>query len=245
MCVEKKRKSSVPEKLQPIIHVFQLFLVFENNFFFFFFFISVGSTTVYPVTLKIIVFCAGLMLGAVIRLPLLCRLLSKSSFILSGTIMFIAFGILGTFYHMQSLNLSLAAEYGWLQLVCIGVVAAYYSGGITQNVKLYQRALTSNRNRAAVSALTLALSWAVTAAISHKFNHAIWYIGAGWIYYNMAIVTFFLMVFALLLVPQVVKTAVGMELSEGSTELSVGSNHSATSQSDVSTDVTMDCVLIV
>jgi len=116
--------------------------------------------------------------------------------------------------------------------------------GLQQNAKLYQQVMTSNRNRFAVRTLGASVSWFITAAIAYKFNHAIWYIGPGWIYYNMAIVTFFLMVFALLLVPQVVKSAEEI-VSSSSSDESEGSQRFRGSTSDISTDVTMDCVLIV
>lgn len=208
-------------------------------FILFFYFLVAGNTT-YPAPVKIMAFCVGLMFGAVIRLPLMCRTLTKSSFILSGTIIFIAFGILGTFYHMQSLNLSLADEYPWLPIASLLLIGAYYAGGIAQNGQLYGRMLTSNRNRFAVQTLALVMSWLVTAGVCHKFNHAIWYVGIGWIYYNIALVTFFLMVFVLLLMPHVETVKQMQEVY--STEPS--ESFSRHTESDASTDVTMDGVLI-
>lgn len=196
-----------------------------------------AGNAAYPTPVKIMLFCFGLMFGTVIRLPLMCRrLLSKSSFILSGTIIFIAFGILGTFYHMQSLNLSLANEYPWLPLVCILVIAAYYAGGIEQNMKMYEYALTTRRNRFAIHTLSFIISWLTTAGICYKFNHAIWYIGVGWIYYNLVLVTFFVMAFVLLILPKIEATTATKPQSD-EIEGSEGG-----CSSGACTDVTVDVV---
>lgn len=195
--------------------------------------------------MKIIVFCLGLMFGAIIRLPLMCQTLSKSSFILSGTIIFISYGVLGTFYHMKSLNLQLANEYAWLPMVCLLILPAYYSGGIAQNTRLYQHVLTSNRNRLAVKTITVTLRWLTIGVIGFKFNHAIWYIGIGWIYYNMALVSLFLMVFVILLLPGIVlhKPHGAQELTNSpSMESSDQSQRSSRSSSDA-TDTTIEVVV--
>lgn len=123
-----------------------------------------------------------------------------------------------------------------------------YTSGVTSNVRTYLQALTLQHNRFAVQTTTQAISWLITAILCAELNHVIWYIGIGWLFYNMAIISMFMLCFILLLVPRLIKEVMVIDVASDGSELS-SSDASERSKISItestSTDVTMDNVLVV
>lgn len=122
-----------------------------------------------------------------------------------------------------------------------------YTSGVASNVRTYLHALTLQHNRFAVQTTSHTISWLITAILCAELNHVIWYIGIGWLFYNMAIISMFMLCFIILLMPRLIKEVMVIDVVSDGSELSSSgsSEHSKISITDsTSTDVTMDNVLV-
>lgn len=161
-------------------------------------------------------------------------------------ILFFTFLSVGTFFHLKHLGISSMQDYGFIPAVGLFIIAYIYSSGIVQNVRNYLYALTSSCNRFAVQCLTASLSWLVIFIMCFQLNHTIWYIGIGWLFYNMGIVAVFLLCFVLLLLPSLIKDVIVIDVEHDGSQLSSGSERSKVSVTEsTGTDITVDNVMIV
>lgn len=164
-------------------------------------------------------------------------------------IIFLNFGLLGTYYHTTNLGISILSDnFPHIPIVCFTSIGLMYTSGVTSNVHTYLHALTMQHNRFAVQTTSLTISWLITAILCAELNHVIWYIGIGWLFYNMAIISMFMLCFILLLMPRLIKEVMVIDVASDGSELSSSclSERSKISITEsTSTDVTMDNVLVV
>lgn len=202
-----------------------------------------------------IVFCLVSILSGLHGPRIFRDRMSKGSFLLCIGLLFLTYVTLGTYYHLQSLASVFVSDYTYTPIVCFAAIGLIYFGGVRQHIDFFNNSLTSRANRFPVQALSHFVSWFIVASISHKFNNAIWYIGVGWIFYNIATVCLFFLAFVAFVMPKVTKSVVTIEDdTDGSEMSSQMSSHSSTSRTSstqtddldtMSADVTMDAVLIV
>lgn len=190
------------------------------------------------------------MIGCIYGPRLLKDRLSKTTLILVTVLLLSVYAILGTFYHLESLAIDFVHDYTYTPAICFALIGLLYFGGIKQHIDFFTNSLTSRANRFPVRTLSHTMTWLIVASISHKLNHAVWYIGVGWIFYNIATVCFFFVLFVAFVLPKVTKSVLVVDMDIDGSEVS--SHHSSTSRSSstqtdnscISSDVTMDAVLI-
>lgn len=173
---------------------------------------------------------------------------SKACLMFVIALLFIVYAVLGTFYHLQSLGADFIDNYDCTPATCFALIGFLYVAGIRQHVDFFTSSLISKANRFPVRVLAHMLTWSIVASVSYKLNHAIWYIGVGWIFYNIATVCLFFVLFVAFVLPSVSKSVVVVDNDSDGSEVSSNSSTSRSSSTqtdgDLSTDVTMENVLI-
>lgn len=190
-----------------------------------------------------------MLLGIFLTPIMYYKLNPKSSLLLSIVILFTAFSLLGTYYHTTNLGFStLSDNYPYFPILCFTTIALVYTSGVVPNIHTYIHVLTVQHNRFAVQTITYATSWLITSILCAELNHVIWYIGIGWLFYNIAIISVFMLCFIILLMPRLIKDVIVIDVVNDGSEMSSSgsSERSKFSISDsTSTDIIMDNVLIV
>lgn len=197
---------------------------------------------------KILLFCLASVTGCLYGPKLLNGQQSKRILLLSITLLFFVYITIGTYFHLKSLAVDFISEASYVPAICFTLIGFIYFGIIKEHIEFFSSSLTSRANRFPVRAISHTIMWLIVASISHNLNHAIWYIGVGWIFYNIAIVCLFYVLFVAFVLPHVSKSVVVIDIDSDGSELS---SHSSTSRSsstqtdsDISADVTMDAILI-
>ncbi|XP_063704252.1 facilitated trehalose transporter Tret1-like [Culicoides brevitarsis] len=211
---------------------------------------AIDSDGFLPISCQLIAICAAMLLGMHLKPLLCCHLNAKSQLLFGITIIFLNFGLLGTFYHTTNLGITaLRDNLPYLPVVCFTAIGMTYTCSITSGIQTYLKTLTLPHTRFACRATSHAIAWLITGILCAELSHVIWYIGVGWLFYNMAIISVFMMCFVLLLLPRLIKDVMVIDVASDGSEISTSdaaSEHSKISNTaSTSTDITMENVLVV
>lgn len=150
----------------------------------------------------------------------------RTTLLASCIIMMLSMLVLGAFCHIQGVAAEPSENYEYIELSCLGIFIFMYTIGIHRLSGKYVFALTPSTNHFKITVMTTSAGWLINLGLLRLLPMLIDHIGVGWVFWNIAIVLIFTIIFIRLFVPDL------QEASVVETQLVESSNASKCTSSD-------------